>query len=179
MKAKKKAAIGCLAFFLLPLVFAPFCSDPTEVTSEESTEQTDLSSYIPGVEPVDVYLNLKNEGFKIDKTFNPEYGNSWECRKKIDGIDMYANIYSPNSTSKFQSVNASVMVEPGYKHIDAGKFFIKYISSLPYDGSNNVAAVNWVERHYYHSADTIIGNVQFSLKAPSKFARMLTISAQN
>ena len=66
MKAKKKAAIGCLAFFLLPLVFAPFCSDPTEVTSEESTEQTDLSSYIPGVEPVDVYLNLKNEGFKID-----------------------------------------------------------------------------------------------------------------
>ena len=92
---------------------------------------------------------------------------------------MYANIYSPNTTSKFQSVKASVMVESGYKHIDAGKFFIKYISSLPYDGSNNVAAVNWVERHYYHSADTIIGNVQFSLKAPSKFARMLTISAQN
>ena len=92
---------------------------------------------------------------------------------------MYVNIYSPNSASKFQSLKATITVEAGYKHIEAGKYFIKYISSLPYDGSNNVAAVNWIDKHFDHSADTIIGNVQFSLKAPSNYARLLIISALN
>lgn len=182
MKTRNEKFKGCLGGVLsviLLLFFVGMCSDDNKTTNQELTEKTDFNSYIPGIEPVDVYLNLKNEGFKIDKTFNPEFGNSWECKKQIDGIDMYVNIYSPNSASKFQSLKATITVEAGYKHIEAGKYFIKYISSLPYDGSNNVAAVNWIDKHFYHSADTIIGNVQFSLKAPSNYARLLIISALN
>ena len=167
-KEKFKGCLGGLLSVLLLLFFIGMCSEPE-----------DNNMYISGADPTFVCASLRGEGFDVEHIYNEEYGWSWDAKKTINGIDLLASIYSPKSSEKLQSIRATVMVQAGIKDIEAGKFFIKYISSMPYKGSQETTAINWVEEHYYHPEDTVIGNVLFSLKAPSKYVRILTISALN
>lgn len=166
-------------FAWLAFSFLKGCYDvvntPVTTTNTE-TAQTD--KFISGLAPVDVYLSLEKEGFTTT-TNSSEYGNSWTSKQSIYGIDYTVETYSTNSNNVI-SVRATAIIDLTQKKIEATQQFLRYISSLPYDGSNPQEAGKWlVDNFNTDKATTTIGGAKFTLSAPSVALRMLTIEKAN
>lgn len=174
---KKIIKFGCLPILLLLILVAiiPKGGSDDAKKADESTVSTESTNNISGLAPVDVYLNLEKQGFKTKKQLGGEYGNLWTSTQSYDGMDISVETFSYN-TNSVVSVQASVMVDVNYKNIIAGKQFMRYISSLPYDNSKPDDAVKWVDENYdKDKASTEIGGVRFTIYAPSVAVRMLRI----
>lgn len=174
---KKILKFGCLPILLIAIIIAiiPKGGSDDKKNSEGQSGIAENISIISGITPVDVYLNLEKQGFKTKKQLGGEYGNSWTSTQSYDGMDITVETFSYN-TNSVASVQASVMVDVSYKDIIAGKQFMKYISSLPYKNSKPEDAIKWVDENYdADKASTEIGDVKFTIYAPSAAVRMLMI----
>ena len=130
---------------------------------------------IPGLAPVDVYLSLTEKGFSVKKTFGEGLA-TWTCRVKKDYSDYLAEVLG-NGPSSVSVVRASIINTDGSANAD-GTVFLGFIATILYEGSAPEKAKQWVTDNIGEKAETEIGGVTFQLLAPSRFARILTISAK-
>jgi hypothetical protein len=148
----------------LLLLFAQACSETTNPAA------------IPGSSPVDIYLNLKNKGFQVEKAFNAQLGNLWECTWQAPEGTYRAEVFS-HTANDIETIQASFMLSDPGKDVDVyARPFLSYIASFPYDGANRQLNQQTIA-HLLGSDTTFISNgVKFQLKAPSPFLRLLYIS---
>ena len=129
---------------------------------------------IKGLMPADVYLNMEKTGFETNKNLTSNAGCTWENTKTIDGVEYRVVTFSSDINS-VESVSANAMALPPKNASDA-KQFLKFISSLPYNGSNAQEAGEWVDENFNSDkAEKVIGSAKFTIYAPSEFARMIRI----
>lgn len=146
--------------------------------SKESTEvQKVVDNTIPGANPVDIYLNLESKGFKIQKQLGgSEKGCFWYCDKSESGFDYNVTIASM-APGEIEQVKISVNIngsDPD-KKIIAIKPFLKYVSTLPYEGSDTNKVTNWIEENFNNNkASIVIGGAKFTMNV-SKFMRLVYI----
>jgi hypothetical protein len=137
----------------------------------------DLSSTIPGLEPSDVYLNLEKNGFTFDKQFSSENGCFWYCRSNLDGIEYDVTLYSA-SPSNIKEIRAQATINSA-SNIESSRAFFNYIASLPYDKSDHEKVSNWLAENFNRDKQQInVSGVTFSIYAPTKLYRLLTIAPQ-
>ncbi len=154
------------------------------ITKDDSKEpkQTEIAVVAPdnsikGIMPVDVYLNLEKAGYNIDKQLSSKDGCFWTCTYSEAGIDYYVRVSSTTSSTVEEirvmgSLNGS---EPTKKIISV-KPFLKYIASVPYEGSNPQKVAEWLENNFNKNGSTIdISGVRFTLNFSSKFGRVINI----
>ncbi len=176
---KKILLFGCLPVLLFVLVAAFFTFSGNEATSSSpqtvtSEDHADIPC-IPGLSPSDVYVNLKKEGFKTEKTFDSENGNLWISTRSANGIKYKVDMFS-YSTKNVVSISATAMIDVNEKDIVATKQFFQFISTLPYDNANPKLAASWVDKNFNNNkATTTIGGVTFTMLAPTQFVRMLLV----
>lgn len=135
-----------------------------------------VDNTIPGANPVDIYLNLEKKGFKIDKQLGGSKGCFWNCEKSESGFDYNVTIASM-APGEIEQVKISVNIngsDPD-KKIMAIKPFLKYVSTLPYEGSDTDKVTNWIEESFnIDKASIVIGKAKFSMHT-SKFMRLIFI----
>lgn len=176
---KKILLFGCLPVLLFVLTAAFFTFSGNEATSSSpqtvtSEDHADIPC-IPGLSPSDVYVNLEQEGFKTEKTFDSENGNLWSSTRSANGIKYKVDMFS-YSTKNVVSISATAMIDVNEKDIVATKQFFQFISTLPYDNANPKLAASWVDKNFNNNkATTTIGGVTFTMLAPTQFVRMLLV----
>lgn len=155
---------------------------PTMTPSPTATvTATPLVGKIPGLTPVDVKLNLENQGFDCELIYaaiptDPYY--KWECKKDSFSNSMLVEIWS-TSIMTVDLVRASI-VQYDSPSNSLAIDFLGFVATLPYDGSQPQQARAWVETTLptiTRAGDiriTNIGGIKFQLYGiPS--ARSLTI----
>ncbi|MGR3790053.1 hypothetical protein ACUXZJ_11435 [Flavobacterium sp. TN-1] len=147
---------------------------------EETQEESEINvndKAIKGLMPVDIYMNLEKKGYQITKNHSAEYGNIINCKNSDSGIDYIVDVYGDNENPVLEvRATASLNGMDSEKKIIAVKPFIKYISSIPYEGSNPSKISDWLEKNFDNNgASIIVSDVKFTLNAPTKFVRMLNI----
>lgn len=130
---------------------------------------------IPGLAPVDVYLNFEKLGFSIKKDLQGgDLGNIWDCSLNKGGRDFKVVIYG-NDISSVSEVKATLVRDSNQNGGDDVQFF-KYVVSLPYSGADPQRAAGWIEQNFdMDGAQTTIAGVTFKLFAPTDYSRILII----
>lgn len=176
---KKIFKFGCLpiaAIMVLLLIFVAIVpkSETSDTSNGGSTAEA-AGNFIPGLAPVDVYMNMEKQGFTTEKLFDAEYGNSWISTKQFDGLDCRVSAFSTN-TSNVVSVRATAMIDVVNKEPASSQLFIRFVSTLPYEGADPQKAQQWVVNNFdKHQADTVIGGAKLTMLAPSRAVRELLI----
>ena len=148
---------------------APATPEPEVVPAASKGYQA-----IPGLSPVDVYLSLEKKGFEVKKEFGEEYA-SWKCMQKWPSLELTAEVIG-RTADDVEVVRAMVMADGVNKEAVAGRDFVAFVASAPYEGSEPQTAHDWVIANFdQDSATTRIGGAHFTLRAPSAVYRMLTI----
>ena len=186
MKALKYTVLALVGAFVLVMAIGLLSEPPTaeeraaaEASSNESqppeSEADEVAQHvIPGLNPVDVYLNLEQRGFTVTKDFS---GGSaiWTCAQKWPSVDLTADVIGSSAT-EVTMVRAMVMADGVEKTALAGRDFVAMVASVPYDGAQPQVARDWVVSNYdQDSSTTTIGGARFTLRAPSDLYRMLLI----
>lgn len=129
---------------------------------------------IKGLTPYDISENFKNKGLFFEKSIT-EFGTLNKGVQQYDGITfMVATMGSDHKS--VENITADYILDNSRKNIESGEEFLIYTSSLPYDNSNPEAATSWVKKNYNNNnQDTIIGDVKFTILAPSIHARRLVM----
>lgn len=178
-----QAAGGCLIIILLGFMgFAYVASkyQPTqqpETTSDSPTSSpaTTASNIIPGLAPVDVYLNLTNKGFTKDGPRPVGDQVYWKISETTADHSFILEIYGPNA-STVSTVTASALNFSTADTDTMARDFLGYIATIPYDKSQPGTARDWIKANVSRDASTNFGGVQFEIFAErSPKARMLTI----
>lgn len=164
-----KISSTLLVLFFVIVFWALISTDTPQVTVNPST-------ILPGLEPVDVYLNMEKMGFVTEK-ISSEFGYSWFCRKNYAGIK-YEVSFSSLDGRTVETVTATAMIEDVLnKNIIATKPFFLTIGSLPFDGNEPRKAAEWINENFYNNKKSIIiSGVEFTIIAPTNFVRTLRIS---
>jgi hypothetical protein len=144
------------------------------VSSDEGKDE----NIIKGIEATDIYLNLEKENFTINRSVsNHDY--LWICKKELTGISFEVSIYA-NANKNIKSIRATGIINSDKKDIVATQQFLLYLSSIPYTDSNPEQAASWLKDNFKNDkASIIIGNVNFTILAPSRMVRILNIEAVN
>ena len=138
-----------------------------------STEE-DESAFIKGICPADIYTGLEGIGFTTDKVYNNEAGHLWTSTSKLGGIDYRVEIYSTKAT-KVISARGTAILDYN-KDINNSIPFLVYLTSLQYENSNPQLAEQWVKDNFNNDkATTTIGEVKFTILAPTQFVRVLSL----
>jgi hypothetical protein len=146
-----------------------------EKKAESETTTEEMSNFINGLNPVDVYMNMEKQGFKTEKQLGGEYGNAWTSTMSYDGMDCKVETFSSN-VNNVESVTATAMIDVTSKKIIATKQFIQFVATLPYENAKPEDAANWVDKNFNNDkASIIIGDAKFTIYAPSVAVRMLRI----
>lgn len=147
-----------------------------KTSTESNAVATKSDNKIPGLKPVDVYLNLEKRGFTTTKNFSSEYGNSWDCKSSSAGIDYSVNVFSDDVNS-VERVRATAMLNGNEKkQIIATKPFLKYVASVPFEGNDPAKFAGWLEKNFNKDKQSLtISAVKFTIYAPTKLLRMLDI----
>ena len=128
---------------------------------------------IPGVMPVDVYLNLEKDGFTTNKELNP-CCNWISVKGDMSPIRYLAEVYG-NSSNSFYRVNASVTTTIDKDTKAIAKPFFGYLATLNYTGSNPEKARKWVEKNIGKKVKTEIGGVVIELDHGQKNGLSLSL----
>jgi hypothetical protein len=105
----------------------------TEMTT--TTELTLTSPPIPGLQPVDIYLNLEKAGWQCDGPTTGPLFVTWLC--KLPGTLAVVEIFS-NSGTDVQQVEGNVYAPEEYQ-------WLGFLATVPYDGATPADARAWVE----------------------------------
>ena len=111
--------------------------------------------------------------------FDAEWGNSWTCTRQDYGIKQTVVIFSPKAETKASSVTFTVQVEPD-TDINEGRQFAEKVATIIYDSADPSKAQQFVSDNYNtDNASVVIGDAQFTMKAPSDYVRVLEIQKYN
>lgn len=119
---------------------------------------------IPGLAPVDVYLNLENKGFTTDKRFGKEQ-HTFVCKEETGVFLNTASITIPAG----QGADVVTVVNAMHQNYSAASTdalavgFLGYCATLPYDGAEPAKARAWVEANIGKNASAVFGGVNFQL----------------
>lgn len=161
--------IVCVVLFIGIIAICFATRDSSDIKSDENAQ------YIVGLNPVDVYLSLKERGFSVDTDYDITNGTMWTCKYNAKGLDFTVTIFSPHDVDKAQSVRLAIMADP-HANLNAGKRIAAFVATLPYDSADRDKARQFVENNYNNDkASIIIGDACFTMYAPSALARMLDI----
>lgn len=172
--------LGIVILCLFVFITYQFCSNSTTSTTTPSVQSTTETSVvteaneknIPGLMPVDIYLNLEEKGFETTKELNPCC--SWYSVSGSSPVRYLAEVYG-NSASTVYRVNASVTTTIDKNTKAIAKPFFGYIATLQYTGSNPEVARDWVEKNVGKKASTVIGGVTFELDKGSDHGLLLSL----
>jgi hypothetical protein len=152
--------------------------DPVVATGngEVSAPEGAVERFIPGIEPVDVYGNLENEGFTTQRNIrSSDRGSSWISEKTVAGLEYEVVTFSPD-VSRVESVEATAYIDAAQKDPGSTLPFFLYISSLPYDGANPAEISAWIQENFDNdNASHVISDVRFTIYAPTPAIRMLRL----
>jgi hypothetical protein len=170
---------------LLVVTVLSGCLPPVENDDTSLTENDSLADsgpeilYIPGVMPVDVYLNLEDEGFTTERKFrDSESGHSWTSQYAVPGLE-YEVVTFSRDINRVESVSAYIMIDPAQKRPEAAQMFLLYLATLPYEGADPEAAQEWIRENFNtHQAETVIGGVSFRMLAASDMVRGIVIEPE-
>ena len=127
---------------------------------------------IQGASPVDITMNLENEGFENNKTHTAE-SISYQLKKVQMGSTLICDVFS-SEPNTIESIRATIMSDAVSGKITDFSF-LSYVGSIDYDSANREAAVEWIKRNKDIESDTIIGDAKFSIIAPSDYVRTLNV----
>jgi len=131
---------------------------------------------IPGLAPVDIYLNLENKGFTTDKRFGKEQ-HTFVCKEETGAFLNTASITIPAS----QGADVVTVVNAMHQNYSAASTdalavgFLGYCATLPYDGAEPAKARAWVEANIGKNVSAVFGGVSFQLFANGQ-TRILRLS---
>jgi hypothetical protein len=167
-----------ILLFIISVVFFPIflgCVNSSSTNNAESLGSSNSNS-IPGLQPVDVYLNLEKIDFVTEKNISSEYGNSWICKGSDIGIEYTVDMYSQDIVS-LENIRATAsLTELQYVDISSTKQFFKYIASVPYDNSNPSQVSAWIDHNFNNdNSSIIVSDVVFTMQVPSNFSRTMII----
>ncbi len=163
----------------------PPSATPTKspIVSEDRPDKTPAKSkYIPGLQPVDVYLNFTNKGFTLTKDLGGRdelsggVVNFWYCEETTSQSQSRVTVMGPSAT-QVESVHA-MFTYSGSSASDTDKHardFLAYVATLPYDNARPADAKVWVQSNIGKNAKTTIGGVSFELFANAPRARILLL----
>lgn len=182
LDARKKTNIKILK--VIGIVFGLFillimCSESTSNSSSTKAASVKkvqkIDKGIDGMSPVDIYLDLEKKGFKIDKKHDSEIGTFYYCDKNDFAITYNVTIFE-NIDDKVEQIKISAaLTGQENKKIIAVKPFLKYISTVPYDGSDTAKITKWVDDNFNKDGDSIvIGQAKFSIHG-GKFSKVIVI----
>lgn len=138
-----------------------------------SPASSDAGSVIPGANPADVHLSLKERGFDVERLAGP-MGISWTCTEHTASVALRVDLAGPEA-SQLAQARASVMAI-GENTADAGQDFLAFVASLPYTDARPAEAHEWVLTNFdQDGAAVTIGSARFTLAAPSAKARILLV----
>lgn len=182
-----QAAGGCLILFAIAFIlfayvgsqYAPNPSNQPAVTVAPSIESTPLAANVlPGLQPVDVYLNLTNKGFT--KEGPKQVGDQlyWKISETTAAHSYFVEIYGPTA-STVSLVQANALNFSDADTNTVAQDFFGYIATIPYDGATPANAKKWAHSNIGRNSKATFGNVAFEIFADnSPRARMLTIGTK-
>jgi len=156
--------------------------DATIKTTQEENfdgEKIKIDNKIPGLSPVDVYLNFEKRGFKTEKKLGTDY-SFWYSNDSSAGIDYNVTTYTEGDVNSVVSVQVTAMLNgEESKDIITVLPFLKYSASLPYENANAQKAVEWVETNFNNDKARVdISGVTYTIYAPTNLLRMLRVEKQ-
>lgn len=173
-----KVVISIVGSLFLLLVIIVIATDSPEAAAERNAQQEHIAKaehrVIPGLNPVDIYVNLKQRGFTVKDSYNPGY-SIHDCEQAWPSVTFVASVGGPGSRA-VDDIRATVMADGVQKTALAGRDFLALIASVPYTGANPDMAHQWVVDNFNRdSAIITIGGAVFVLKAPNPVFRLLSI----
>lgn len=133
---------------------------------------------IPGLEPVDVYLNLEKKGFTTTKHFGQSQ-NTFVCELEEDDCSYTVTAYTPAgsaSTVKTVQVMAQWFGPGDDAATEKLKPFMSFAATFPYEGATPEQAKRWVEANLGKEVSaTFAAGVKFELFSKAR-TRLLRIS---
>ncbi len=168
--------LGC--FILVSLLFSCGEGNTNYSSKAESSDKLTDSKAILGLMPVDVYLNMEKQGFTTKKTFSVDFGNTWESKLEVGGVEYTVSVFSTKSDT-VESITATARLIDLSKNILETKQFLKYVCSVPYSNSNPSLIAAWIDTNFSNDkVGTTIGGVHFEIFSPSKYVRMMIIEKE-
>ncbi len=131
---------------------------------------------IQGASPVDITMNLENQGFENNKVHTAE-SISYKLKKEQMGSTFICDVYSTKPNT-IEFLRATIMND-----VSAGEItdfsYLRYVGSINYDSANREVAMGWINANKNTQNDTIIGDAKFSIIKPSDYVRILIIEKSN
>lgn len=174
MKILKKIGIG-LALILVLALYSRFAKSNEAPKAENPVTEVQLVKGIQGMSPVDIYLDLEKKGYTIDKQYIPKEGTLYNCTKKELALTYNVTIFKNNSDLVEEVKIAASLTGQDNKKILAVKPFLKYISTVSYEGSDAAKITQWIEDNFNKDgASTVIGKAKFTLSG-NKFSKVIQV----
>jgi hypothetical protein len=119
---------------------------PTNTSKPSTTQEVSEPGLLPGLQPVDVELNLEKNQFTCELVYTPEdnYPDfKWECRSETAQYSMLVEIWS-KSLVKVDLIQSSIL-QFGIPNDKLASDFLGFMATMPYDGAKPQEARTWVE----------------------------------
>jgi len=161
-----------IAAFFLPRSNVPVAPNLSSATTAVSPQ----IATIPGLQPVDIYLNLTNRGFKRSGPFQSESSYSNTCSLIQDGMEFHCHIHgsAPSNVTRIEATALNLDHDEDDTN-DSATWFLGFVGSAPYTNGDAVSNRKWVEEHVSGGTMTASG-VKFEITAGTPRSRILTIT---
>lgn len=133
------------------------------------------SQTIPGLMPVDVYLNLESRGFDVQKHFGPNQAE-FACTRQTENTTLNATVLG-TATSVTRVVATFDNAQQSLARVE-GETHLSYIATIPYAGAEPGAAKSWVAANISSGGVAVFGGARFELFATNPMIRVLEITWQ-
>lgn len=158
-----------ILILMLFILFTPK-DDNKNVTVQSSSKKE-----IPGLKPVDVYINMEKQGFKTEKNIGSSTeGSLWHNTRTVGNFRYDIYTFS-HSTSNVESIKVAVMASPPNDAYECISFY-EMIASMPYKGNPVDQTKNWLlENIDKDGASTILGNAKWTVYTKTKWSTVIMI----
>lgn len=187
MQSRKKTNKVILIIFLAIFAFIGLIiciaksNSNTENTQEFVQEQ---SIHLNGLKPVDVYINLENNGFKTEKINNGDgFGWLWKSTRLLGGsFDAIVDTYSDDVNSVI-SIRATILsnskIKPRTIDTTLCISLFNFLATLPFEANSDeqiMQTQSWISQNINNDkASMHFGDIKMTIYAPTEFTRMIQI----
>ncbi len=123
-----------------------------------------IQSGVPGITPVDVYLNYTKLGFKLTKISNSG-GYLWTCKEVTDDHTFIVEIYSSDINSVTSIRATAINHDPEQDTDDVAKDFLGHVATTPFDGNQPAKMRDWVKNNMGRTGKLSGGDVKIEMIA--------------
>ena len=120
--------------------------EPTSTSSFADTQEVPELGLLPGLQPIDVELNLENRQFNCELVYVPEENYpdfKWECISETAQYYMLVEIWSKSLVTV--DLLQSTILQFGTPDAELAANFLGFMATMPYDGAEPEKARTWVE----------------------------------